>query len=70
MFFNLCSDSIPYFGHLNIYIKKKIIIVAKICFVCLSGANFLAITTIYAKSGSGFVVPSATAKGGVETMTR
>lgn len=36
----------------------------------LSGANFLAITTIYAKSGSGFVVPSAAAKAGVETMTR
>jgi len=41
-----------------------------ICFICLSGANFLAITTIYAKSGSGFVVPSAAAKAGVETMTR
>ena len=35
-----------------------------------SGANFLAITTIYAKSGSGFVVPSAASKAGVETMTR
>ncbi|KAJ7376673.1 2,4-dienoyl-CoA reductase, mitochondrial [Desmophyllum pertusum] len=34
------------------------------------GANFLAITTIYAKSGSGFVVPSAAAKAGVDTMTR
>ncbi|KAL9975417.1 hypothetical protein ACROYT_G012578 [Oculina patagonica] len=34
------------------------------------GANFLAITTIYTKSGSGFVVPSAAAKAGVETMTR
>lgn len=34
------------------------------------GANFLAITTIYAKSGSGYVVPSAAAKAGVETMTR
>lgn len=34
------------------------------------GANFLAITTIYAKSGSGYVVPSAAAKAGVEALTR
>lgn len=32
------------------------------------GAAFLAITTIYAESGSGFVVPSASAKAGVEAM--
>uniref|UniRef100_A0A3Q1G1S9 2,4-dienoyl-CoA reductase [(3E)-enoyl-CoA-producing], mitochondrial n=1 Tax=Acanthochromis polyacanthus TaxID=80966 RepID=A0A3Q1G1S9_9TELE len=32
------------------------------------GASFLAITTIYAKSGSGFVVPSASAKAGVEAL--
>jgi len=32
------------------------------------GAAFLSITTIYAESGSGFVVPSAAAKSGVETM--
>lgn len=32
------------------------------------GAAFLAITTIYAESGSGFVVPSAAAKSGVETL--
>uniref|UniRef100_A0A673I9N6 2,4-dienoyl-CoA reductase, mitochondrial-like n=1 Tax=Sinocyclocheilus rhinocerous TaxID=307959 RepID=A0A673I9N6_9TELE len=32
------------------------------------GATFLAITTIYAESGSGFVVPSAAAKAGVETL--
>uniref|UniRef100_A0A8C2D2G9 2,4-dienoyl CoA reductase 1, mitochondrial n=2 Tax=Cyprinus carpio TaxID=7962 RepID=A0A8C2D2G9_CYPCA len=32
------------------------------------GAAFLAITTIYAESGSGFVVPSAAAKAGVETL--
>ena len=35
--------------------------------VC-SGASFLAITTIYAESGSGFVVPSASAKAGVEAL--
>lgn len=35
-----------------------------------SGASFLAITTIYAKSGSGFVVPSAAAKAGVEAMVK
>ncbi|XP_068942782.1 2,4-dienoyl-CoA reductase [(3E)-enoyl-CoA-producing], mitochondrial [Petaurus breviceps papuanus] len=32
------------------------------------GAAFLSITTIYAQSGSGFVVPSASAKAGVEIM--
>lgn len=34
------------------------------------GCNFLAITTIYARTGSGFVVPSAASKAGVEIMTR
>uniref|UniRef100_A0A3P9HY70 2,4-dienoyl CoA reductase 1, mitochondrial n=1 Tax=Oryzias latipes TaxID=8090 RepID=A0A3P9HY70_ORYLA len=32
------------------------------------GASFLAITTIYAETGSGFVVPSASAKAGVEAL--
>ncbi|XP_043116055.1 2,4-dienoyl-CoA reductase, mitochondrial [Puntigrus tetrazona] len=32
------------------------------------GAAFLAITTIYAESGSGFVVPSAAAKAGVDKL--
>uniref|UniRef100_A0A8C6QD24 2,4-dienoyl-CoA reductase [(3E)-enoyl-CoA-producing], mitochondrial n=1 Tax=Nannospalax galili TaxID=1026970 RepID=A0A8C6QD24_NANGA len=32
------------------------------------GAAFLAITTIYAESGSGFVMPSSSAKSGVEAM--
>ncbi|XP_075901900.1 2,4-dienoyl-CoA reductase [(3E)-enoyl-CoA-producing], mitochondrial [Nelusetta ayraudi] len=31
-------------------------------------ASFLAITTIYAESGSGFVTPSASAKAGVEAL--
>ncbi|XP_042878980.1 2,4-dienoyl-CoA reductase [(3E)-enoyl-CoA-producing], mitochondrial-like isoform X2 [Penaeus japonicus] len=34
------------------------------------GAAFLAITTTYTRSGSGFVSPSASAKAGVETLTR
>lgn len=34
------------------------------------GAAFLAITTIYAESGSGFVVPSASAKAGVEALSK
>ncbi|XP_038202877.1 2,4-dienoyl-CoA reductase [(3E)-enoyl-CoA-producing], mitochondrial [Arvicola amphibius] len=34
------------------------------------GAAFLAITTIYAESGSGFVVPSSSAKSGVEAMNK
>ncbi|XP_065064698.1 2,4-dienoyl-CoA reductase [(3E)-enoyl-CoA-producing], mitochondrial-like [Rhopilema esculentum] len=33
------------------------------------GANFLSISAIYATSGSGFVVPSAAAKAGVEAIT-
>uniref|UniRef100_A0A4W4HBY6 2,4-dienoyl-CoA reductase [(3E)-enoyl-CoA-producing], mitochondrial n=1 Tax=Electrophorus electricus TaxID=8005 RepID=A0A4W4HBY6_ELEEL len=34
------------------------------------GAAFLAITTIYAESGSGFVAPSASAKAGVEALCK
>lgn len=32
--------------------------------------NFLAISTVYASTGSAFVVPSAAAKAGVEILTR
>ena len=52
------------------FIKLEVNHLRSVSLFCLSGANFLAITTIYAKSGSGFVVPSAAAKAGVETMTR
>lgn len=34
----------------------------------MTAASFLAITTIYAESGSGFVTPSASAKAGVEAL--
>lgn len=34
------------------------------------GANFLSITTWYADLGSGYVVPSACAKAGVDAMTK
>ncbi|KAK8401424.1 hypothetical protein O3P69_002890 [Scylla paramamosain] len=34
------------------------------------GGVFLSITTTYTRSGSGFVSPSASAKAGVETLTR
>ncbi|GCC31697.1 2,4-dienoyl-CoA reductase [(3E)-enoyl-CoA-producing], mitochondrial [Chiloscyllium punctatum] len=34
------------------------------------GACFLSITTIYAETGSGFVMPSASAKAGVEAMSK
>ncbi|XP_042664705.1 2,4-dienoyl-CoA reductase [(3E)-enoyl-CoA-producing], mitochondrial [Centrocercus urophasianus] len=34
------------------------------------GAAFLSITTIYAESGSGFVLPSASAKAGVEALSK
>lgn len=44
--------------------------VALMLFVVVAGAgaSFLAITTIYAESGSGFVSPSASAKAGVEAL--
>lgn len=35
-----------------------------------SGGVFLAITTVYAMSGSGYVTPSAAAKAGVEALTK
>uniref|UniRef100_UPI00398E7811 2,4-dienoyl-CoA reductase [(3E)-enoyl-CoA-producing], mitochondrial n=1 Tax=Pristiophorus japonicus TaxID=55135 RepID=UPI00398E7811 len=35
-----------------------------------TGAAFLSITTIYAETGSGFVMPSASAKAGVEAMNK
>ena len=38
-------------------------------FLC-AGATFLAISADYATSGSGFVVPSACGKAGVEAMTK
>jgi len=34
------------------------------------GANFLSISAVYATTGSGFVVPSAAAKAGVEAITK
>jgi hypothetical protein len=34
------------------------------------GANFLAITTTYAETGSAFVTPSAAAKAGVEALIK
>ncbi|NXD66201.1 DECR protein, partial [Eolophus roseicapillus] len=40
------------------------------CALKIAGAAFLAITTIYAESGSGFVLPSASAKAGVEAMSK
>ena len=36
----------------------------------LTGAAFLAITTTYAQTGSGFVSPSAAAKAGVEALVK
>ena len=38
-------------------------------FVCVDGV-FLNISTTYARSGSGYVVPSACAKAGVEALTK
>lgn len=39
-------------------------------FFYFPGANFLSISAIYATTGSGFVVPSAAAKAGVEAITK
>ncbi|XP_048576396.1 2,4-dienoyl-CoA reductase [(3E)-enoyl-CoA-producing], mitochondrial [Nematostella vectensis] len=50
-------------AYVNLDIGKRLIEANK-------GASFLAITTIYAKSGSGFVLPSASAKAGIEAMTK
>lgn len=36
----------------------------------LTGASFLSISTIYAISGSGYVLPSCAAKSGVEGLTK
>ena len=44
--------------------------VAKRLIAAKQGAAFLAITTHYTNEGSGFVVPSACAKSGVETMMK
>ena len=41
----------------------------KYFFICTGGV-FLSITTTYTRSGSGFVSPSASAKAGVENLTR
>ncbi|NWH59108.1 DECR protein, partial [Geococcyx californianus] len=50
-------------AYVTLEIGKELIKVQK-------GAAFLAITTIYAESGSGFVLPSASAKAGVEAMSK
>lgn len=50
-------------AYVTLEIGKRLIKAGKSC-------NFLAITTVYAKTGSGFVVPSAASKAGVETLTR
>ena len=42
----------------------------QITFAFFTGGTFLAVTTHYVFEGSGFVVPSACAKSGVETMMK
>lgn len=42
----------------------------KLAIAAQKPATFLAITTHYTKAGSGFVVPSACAKSGVETLSQ
>lgn len=59
--------------HFFLFVLMFIVCVVVCCWtivviVVCSGASFLAITTIYAESGSGFVVPSASAKAGVEAL--
>ena len=51
---------IKYVGSLQIFMTVLFI----------AGASFLSISAIYAETGSGFVVPSAAAKSGVEAMSK
>jgi 2,4-dienoyl-CoA reductase len=50
-------------AYLTLDIGKRLIDAKK-------GANFLCISTTYAKTGSGFVLPSACAKSGVEALVK
>uniref|UniRef100_A0AAR2LAP9 2,4-dienoyl-CoA reductase [(3E)-enoyl-CoA-producing], mitochondrial n=1 Tax=Pygocentrus nattereri TaxID=42514 RepID=A0AAR2LAP9_PYGNA len=50
-------------AYITLDIGKRLIAAQK-------GAAFLCITTIYADSGSGFVMPSASAKAGVEALCK
>jgi 2,4-dienoyl-CoA reductase len=50
--------------------KFNIIHLFKLVFAILIGASFLSIITTYADTGSGFVLPSATAKAGIVAMTK
>lgn len=54
-------------GHI-LYIYYSFCFFVVFMYIVFVGAAFLATTTIYAETGSGFVVPSAAAKSGVETL--
>ena len=41
-----------------------------LCLRIYVGCSFLSVTTTYTEYGSGYVVPSAAAKAGLEIMTR
>jgi len=43
---------------------------AYVCHSCVVDGVFLNVSTTYARSGSGYVVPSACAKAGVEAFTK
>lgn len=62
-----------YFGHCLILNQttRQLVVDQQTSWWCvwLTGASFLAITTPYTNYGSGFVVPSAAAKSGVEALT-
>lgn len=54
----------------NFKLQFVLSVIKNVYLLRFAGAAFLAITTIYAESGSGFVTPSATAKAGVEAMCK
>lgn len=59
-----CVIKINYLGHLRHHVFNKVYL----C-VCVDGV-FLNISSSYARTGSGYVVPSACAKAGVEALTK
>ena len=67
--FNYFKSSILLFynGSLWLYVTASMYIFCTHIYV---GCSFLSISTTYTKHGSGFVVPSAAAKAGVEAIAK
>ena len=67
---NTVIDIIVYHNTCMFRLLYLLLYVYMYVFVFLQGASFLAITTTYAQSGSGYVVPSAASKAGVDAMAK